>query len=448
MNSYRSVLRVLVVVVITCTWNVGADEKFHRYERPNPGVYVVEVENKDAAHIKALAKALAKSHGGRLITTYTEVLGGFAVEMSESRARALSHVPGITGVHESAQDKLQYVPESPVARSEPAASWGLDRIDNNIVQYPLSPDGFEDYIDGTYRYYYTGIGVYVYFLDTGATVIGDLANRISPSDKYSFIGVTGSQPKSDITGDCEGGPGHGTSVASTIGGASYGVARNVRLVSVKVSSSCGSGGGFERLIQALEWIKLRHDGGELAPAVVNISLEYDENPAIDAAVRDAIAAGVTVVVGAGNDGLDACDYSPARTGKASMIANNPGGFNAITVAASDRNDNVSNWGDLQSNTGQCVDIFAPGSDLTAQGKQGPISYWAGTSAASPHVAGIAALTIARYGAISPTMVEAEILQAATAGVINNSQSGAQMLLGTTDDLVTQVRPPRRRACCS
>jgi subtilisin family serine protease len=243
--------------------------------------------------------------------------------------------------------------------------------------------------------------------------------------------------------------GHGTQVASTIGGATYGLAKSVRLVSLK-SYGCTTGAnGTDRVISALNWLVANRPVTELS--VANISLRYGLDTNLDAAVRDAIAADVVVVVGAGNAGDDACTASPSRTGSAASIANNPNGYSAICVAASDDHDQVSWWSsDYRSSTGPCVDLFAPGGPgLTAQGVRSVDSGWSGTSAAAPHVAAIAVLTLARYGDITPGMVESYILQNATPSVITNNANGlANMLPGTPNRLVYQVLPAKRRACCS
>jgi len=298
-------------------------------------------------------------------------------------------------------------------------------------------------MDGWYHSYYQGSDVTVYILDTGVDEVGDLQGRI-----VEHKAIVGSS-----TTDCFIPNGHGTQVASTVGGSLYGVAKGARLVNVR--TACGtSENGPSRLITALQWVTIRHNATPGSLSVVNISLEYPANDQIDAAVRDTVAAGVVVVVGAGNNVRSACTRSPQRTGNPAFIQNNPDGYNAITVAASDQNDRVSYYGVVEgvtygSNTGQCVDIFAPGGPgLVAQGFNTVDYNWQGTSAAAPFVAGLAALTLARFGNITPAMVESYIVQNSTKNMIRENPDGAPMISATPNNLVYQVQPGKRRACCT
>lgn len=284
----------------------------------------------------------------------------------------------------------------------------------------------------------------MYIVDSGVDEVGDLAGRIS--EHKSFVG-TGTQ-------DCFTPNGHGTQVASTVGGSIYGVAKGAKLVNVR--TACGtSDSGPDRLISALNWIAQRHNANPGSLSVVNISLEYASHDGIDAAVRDAVAAGIVVVVGAGNNGRSACTRSPQRTGNPAFIQNNPDGYSAITVAASDRNDRVSFFGiapdgqTFASNTGQCVDVFAPGGPgLVAQGYNSVDENWQGTSAAAPIVSGLAALTLARFGNITPGMVETYIHENSTKNIIRDNPDAPAMLSSTPNNLVYQILPGKRRACCS
>lgn len=394
-------------------------------------MYIVDVSVKDAVVIRRLAKEVETKHKGRVLDVYTDIFGGFSAELTESAALAVSDLPEVAAVHEVPEGT---VIEAPVERIVTANSWGLDRIDQRAP--PL---------DGNYHSYYAGSDVTVYVLDTGVNPIGDLEGRISENKTFFSAGSQ----------DCFAPNGHGTQVASTIGGSRFGVARGVKLVNVR--TACGTDGlGTDRLISALQWVAQRHNSAAGALSVANISLEYPAYDPLDAAVRDTIAAGVVVVVGAGNRLGSACSRSPQRTGNPAFIQNNPDGHSAITVAASDQNDRVSYYGvnpvdgvEYGSNTGQCVDIFAPGGPgLTAQGATSVDTNWQGTSAAAPFVAGLAALTLARFGPVTPGMVEHYIVENSTKNIIRDNPEGATMFSSTPNNLVYQVRPPKRRACCS
>jgi subtilisin family serine protease len=402
--------------------------KFHRYSKRVPNAYIVVLADKNELVVKGKAEELSARFKGRLTWTYAEILGGFSVEMSEADAIALSESPDVAGVHEVITGKFI---ESPVSTTVVSTSWGLDRLDQRTRQ-----------LDGSYTYYYRGSDVAVYVLDSGVEIVGDLIGRVAQR-----VNFAGSNP--DNVGDCYTPNGHGTMVASTIGGRVYGVAKDVRIVSVRTACT-SSRPRVDNLIAGLRWVINEHTRAPGKLSVANISLSYDRYDPLDEAVRDAVAAGVVVVVGAGNDGGSACLDSPQRSGNPEFIPNNPNGYSAITVAASDQNDHVSDWGSgFSSNTGQCVDLFAPGGPgLVAQGSVSVSTTWQGTSAAAPHVSGIAALTLARFGSITPGMVENYILQNATSGVMTDNPSGATIRSGTPNKLLYQVTPPKRRACCS
>lgn len=400
-----------------------ASERFVRHEKHVPNRYIVDVAVKEKSAIREHAASLPPQYSGRLVDVFDHVLGGFVVEMSEQQAIRLSRHPAVAAVHE--------IPLGEPLGVESAMSWGRDRVD----QRTPPPDGL-------YTYYYTGAGVTVYVIDTGVTVIGDLAGRVAERHDFTGTGLDDCRTTSMQNG-------HGTQVASTIGGSTYGLAKSVRLVSLKAYGCVTASIGTDRVIAALNWIVANRPATELS--VANISLRYQADTNLDAAVRDAVAAEVVVVVGAGNSGDDACNFSPSRTGNPARIANNPNVYSAITVAASDGNDQIAWWAEAQwSSSGECVDLFAPGGPgLTAQGARSVDSAWSGTSAASPHVAAIAALTFARYGDVTPGMVETYILQNATPSAISNHANGrANMLPGTPNRLLYQVQPAKRRACCS
>lgn len=424
------VTRIGVVLVLFLSEDAFAGRVQRFSERKVKDVYIVDVKIKDGATIRRVAQEVAAKYKGRVIDVYTEVLGGFAIELPASAVVAVSELPEVDVVYES---PIGLVTEAPVERAATTRNWGLDRIDQRALP-----------MDGWYYSYYRGSDVFVYIVDSGVDEVGDLAGRIS--EHKSFVG-TGTQ-------DCFTPNGHGTQVASTVGGSIYGVARGAKLVNVR--TACGtSDSGPDRLISALNWIAQRHNANPGSLSVVNISLEYASHDGIDAAVRDAVAAGIVVVVGAGNNGRSACTRSPQRTGNPAFIRNNPDGYSAITVAASDRNDRVSFFGiapdgqTFASNTGQCVDVFAPGGPgLVAQGYNSVDENWQGTSAAAPFVSGLAALTLARFGNITPGMVETYIRENSTKNIIRDNPDAPAMLSSTPNNLVYQILPGKRRACCS
>jgi subtilisin family serine protease len=262
-------------------------------------------------------------------------------------------------------------------------TWGLDRIDQRSL--PLS---------ATYAPT-SAAGVTVYVLDTGIrTTHSEFGGRAR--DGYDFV------DQDKIANDCSG---HGTHVASTIGGATYGVAKDVTLVGVRVLDCKGSG-SYQGIIAGIDWVARQ----TARPAVANLSLGGTTSKALDDAVDRAVAAGVTVVVAAGNDNKDACKQSPARTPS------------AITVGATDRND--TRWS--SSNFGSCVDIFAPGVRIegASYASATAVKTMSGTSMASPHVAGAAARVLAAHPGYTPAQVRDALLGQAGTGSIGNPGKGS------------------------
>jgi subtilisin family serine protease len=209
-------------------------------------------------------------------------------------------------------------------------------------------------------------------------------------------------------GDCNG---HGTHVAGTVGGSTYGVAKSTAIVPVRVLD-CGGSGTVSGVIAGLDWVAGQHTTGSLA--VANMSLGGGASSTLDSAVNNLISRGVTVVVAAGNSAADACNYSPARVA------------NAITVAATTSSDSRASY----SNFGTCVDVFAPGSSITSAWYTSTTAtaVLSGTSMAAPHVAGIAAVALAANGAQSPSQLASAITAAATTGVVGSAGTGSPNLL--------------------
>lgn len=279
-----------------------------------------------------------------------------------------------------------YVPLAILAVTSlvPASTWGLDRID------PADSD-------------LNGAAVDVYVIDSGVAPHPELAGRLEPG--VDFVDDTRSGP-ADGTNDCNG---HGTHVAGIVAGTDTGVAPNATIIPVRILDCAGSGSSND-VIAAADWIVEHHRNGE--PAVANLSLIGPGADVLDDAAQRMIDDGITVVVAAGNLGVDACTMSPARLP------------DVITVAASDRNDERPDW----SNDGPCVDIHAPGDRITSLAPDGGTSLRSGTSTASPHVAGVAALILASEPTSSPTQVADIIVDAAIPAVSGDGTDTTDLLL--------------------
>jgi subtilisin family serine protease len=331
-------------------------------------IVVFRDETRDAP---GLAARLAAEHGGTLHHTYTHALRGFAATLRPAAVEALRRNP-----------QVAYVEEDGVAKASATqynAPWGLDRIDQSA--------------DGNYNYTATGAGVRIYVLDTGIRYDhAQFGGRAAAG--YDAYGGTGA--------DCNG---HGTHVAGTAAGSTYGVAKGASLVSVRVLD-CGGSGTWSGVIAGIDWVTQYH----VKPAVANMSLGGGGNTSVDAAVANSISAGVTYAAAAGNDNYDACYYSPARAPA------------ALTVGASTSFDERSYF----SNFGRCVDLYAPGSGITSAWHTGSTATknLNGTSMAAPHVAGVAALYLQGNPTAAPSTVASAIVNSAATGVVMGGGTGA------------------------
>ncbi len=341
---------------------------------------IVRVQTGSEAQVRESLAAMSKVP----IDEISYVFDGFVVKLADFEVAQLRANPLV----------IDITPDETVSLLEtdsPTPSWGLDRTDQ-----PSLP------LDNSFTYpTQGGAGVRAYIVDTGVQADNpDFAGRIAAG--FDTFGANGQNV------DCHG---HGTHVAGTVAGTKYGLAKKATIVPVKVLSCAGSG-SYSGIIAALDWIRANHPAG--TPGVVNMSIGGPTNAAMTAAVENLTAAGVLSVVAAGNSNTDACTSSPASAP------------NALTVAASNQTDARAYF----SNYGNCVDLFAPGmaiisDDAFAAGGSKSMS---GTSMASPHVAGAAALVLGQNPRFSPAEVTAALKDNARQGVITDAQSANSGLL--------------------
>lgn len=302
------------------------------------------------------------------------VLGAAAPVVGSDDSRTTFVVPASAASRLSDSSGLTVVADTPmqsIAEQTPVPSWGLDRIDAVDVA-----------LNNSYKYVSTGAGTLIYVIDTGVYAgHADLAGRVIPG--YTAVA------DGNGTSDCNG---HGTHVAGTAAGSTYGVAKSATIVAVRVLDCAGSGFSSS-VVAGINWAIASHPGG---PGIINLSLGGPANSAVDAAVADATAAGLIVVAAAGNSGADACQFSPARAAS------------ALTIGATDQSDARASY----SNFGGCVDMYAPGSSITSAWISGATSTrsLSGTSMAAPHVAGM----VARLKQAQPGISSGAVYQTLTA----------------------------------
>ncbi len=346
-----------------------------------PGQYIVLLQD-GVKDVDAATEELMWNRRAAVQQTYRYALKGFAAKLDESQLQALRQNPKVARIEPDIRVNAQAV------TYQSGADWGLDRMDEH--DYPL---------DGRYAYGATGAGVNVYVIDGGVRLTH---KEFGGRAHFAFDAFGGSGA------DCEG---HGTHVAGTIAGATYGVAKKANIYSVKVLD-CNGSSTLSRIAAGVDWVT----GHRKLPAVANMSLGSVANTIFDDVIRKSVSSGVTYVVSAGNDNTDACKQSPARAGS------------AITVASTDPNDGRSSW----SNYGGCVDIFAPGNSITSAfyTSDNATRVMGGTSMASPHVAGAAALYLSVHPSASPSTVKNALLANSTYGHVKNAAGSPNRIIYT------------------
>ncbi|MFK7317068.1 S8 family peptidase [Acinetobacter baumannii] len=346
--------------------------------------YIV-ILNKDAGPSKDFAQNIAKQHAGKVLQSYDTVLKGFAIYLPDTAGtafiEAMKKNPHVLSVESDTIVNID-------ATTQNNPDWGLDRIDQKAL--PLN---------SAYSYLQTGSGTTAYIVDTGI---------LSSHQEFSGRVLSGYTAISDGNGttDCNG---HGTHVAGTVGGTTYGVAKNVNLVPIRILG-CDGSGASSNVIAGLDWIL--KNGKK--PAVVNMSLGGATSSSLDSAVENLYNNGYVMVVAAGNSNTDACTSSPARVSK------------AITVAATDNTDTRASY----SNYGSCVDIFAPGSQINSSwiGSNTATKILNGTSMATPHVAGVVAEMLQSTPTGSPQTISTNLLNQASSNVVKNPSGSPNRLL--------------------
>ncbi len=353
--------------------------------RPIEGRYIV-VLKENVARLSSergsrprtadIAREMVGTHRAKLLRSYEHALRGFVVEANDGALAKLLADPRVAYVEE---DGMAY----PNA-TQSGATWGIDRVDQ--ANLPLN---------GAYIYDTTASNVHAYVIDSGVL---DTHTEFSGRMGNGYTAIFDGRGTSDCNG-------HGTHVAGTLGGTTWGIAKGVTIHPVRVFG-CSGGSAWSTIIAGIDWVTANH----VKPAVANMSLGGSGNTSVDAATNTLINAGVTVVVAAGNQNANACGYSPARVP------------NAITVGSTQSNDARSSF----SNFGSCLDIFAPGSSITS-------AWWTsttatavlnGTSMASPHVAGAAALHLADNPNVAPSQVTAALINKATLNKVTSAGSGS------------------------
>ncbi|MFD4637771.1 S8 family serine peptidase [Lentzea sp. NPDC058436] len=388
-----AVLFVASALLVTPAQAAEAD--FVKAKNPAAGGSFI-VSLKPGAAVQASSQALSQKYGGNLDAVFSRAMRGFQVtNLSEAAARRLAADPAVKAVYQDGTARASDVQTNP--------TWGLDRVDQ--ASLPL---------DKKFTYPSGGASnVTVYITDTGVkTNIADFEGRASVGADFIEDGQNGQ--------DCSG---HGTHVAGTVGSKTWGVAKKAKLVSVRMlGTNCTGNGPDSAGVKAIEWITANAQ----KPAVVNASWTFDTADIGNDAIAGMVASGVQMAVASGNSSTNACSTGPAKI--ASLI----------TVNATSSNDARASF----SNYGNCTDIFAPGDNITSLGLNGGSTNMSGTSMATPHVAGVAALYLSANPSASPQALRDALVNNATDGKVTNPGSGSPNKLLYSGFIGGDPNPPQ------